>query len=87
MLDRAALDTYFPQVRQAAKGLGGNLDFVGPGENTVAVVGERPKRVGVSEWESMDKAQAWINSPERKALQPPRDKAQKITRQYIVEGK
>jgi len=87
VVDRAALDTYFPQVRQAAKPAGGNIDFVGPSEKTVAVVGEAPKRVGVSEWESLDKAQAWINSSERKALAPQRDKAQKITRQYIIEGK
>jgi len=87
VLDRAALDTYFPQVRQAAKALGGNLEFVGPGEKIVALVGDAPKRIGVSEWDSMEKAQAWYNSPERKALQPPRDKAQKITRQFIVEGK
>jgi uncharacterized protein (DUF1330 family) len=87
VLDRAALDTYFPQVRQAAKGLGGNIDFVGPGEKIVALVGDAPKRIGVSEWDSMEKAQAWYNSPERKALQPQRDKAQKITRQFIVEGK
>jgi len=87
VLDRAALDTYFPQVRQAAKPAGGNIDFVSASEKIVAVVGEAPKRVGVSEWESLDKAQAWINSPERKALAPQRDKAQKITRQYIIESK
>jgi uncharacterized protein (DUF1330 family) len=64
VLDRAVLDnTYFPQVRQAAKAAGGNVEFIPPGE------------------------QAWINSPERKALAPQREKAQKVTRQYIVEGK
>ena len=88
VLDRAVLDnTYFPQVRQAAKAAGGNIDFISPGEKIVAVVGDAPKRVAVSEWESMEKAQAWINSPERKALAPQREKAQKVTRQYIVEGK
>jgi uncharacterized protein (DUF1330 family) len=88
VLDRAVLDnTYFPQVRQAAKAAGGNVDFIPPGEKIVAVVGDAPRRVGVSEWESMEKAQAWINSPERKALAPQREKAQKVTRQYIVEGK
>jgi uncharacterized protein (DUF1330 family) len=87
VLDRAALSTYVPQVRDAAKAAGGNLDFLPPGENIVALVGDAPKRVGVSEWESMDKAKAWFNSAERKALAPQRDKAQKITRQYLVEGK
>jgi uncharacterized protein (DUF1330 family) len=88
VLDRAVLDnTYFPQVRQAAKTAGGNIDFISPGENIVAVVGDAPKRVGVSEWESMEKAKAWLNSAERQALAPQREKAQKVTRQYIVEGK
>jgi uncharacterized protein (DUF1330 family) len=87
VLDPAALSAYLPQVRQAAKAAGGTLDFVGPSEKIVAVVGEAPKRIGVSEWESLEKAQAWIGSPERKALTPQRDKAQKITRQFIVEGK
>jgi uncharacterized protein (DUF1330 family) len=64
-----------------------NIDFISPGEKIVALVGDAPKRVGVSEWESMENAQAWINSPERKALAPQREKAQKVTRQYIVEGK
>ena len=87
VLDRAALDTYFPQVRTAVKPAGGNLDFVVASEKIVALVGDAPKRIGVSEWESMEKAQAWYNSPERKALAAQRDKAQKITRQFIVEGK
>jgi uncharacterized protein (DUF1330 family) len=87
VLDRAALGTYVQQVRDAAKAAGGNVDFIPPGENIVALVGDAPKRVGVSEWESKEKAQAWFNSPERKALASQRDKAQKITRQYLVEGK
>ena len=87
VLDRAALDTYLPQVRQAAKPAGGNIDFIPPGENIVALVGTAPKRIGISEWESMEKAQAWFKSPERQALAAQRDKAQKVTRQFIVEGK
>jgi hypothetical protein len=46
-----------------------------------------PKRVGVTEFESLDKAKAWIDSPERKVLAPQREKAVKFVRQYIVEGK
>jgi uncharacterized protein (DUF1330 family) len=49
------------------------------------LVGEPPKRFGVSEWESVEKAQAWYNSAERKALTPQREKAFKVTRQFIVE--
>ena len=57
------------------------------GEKIVAVLGDPPKRVGVTEFESLNKAEAWINSPERKALAPQREKAVKFIRQYIVEGK
>lgn len=87
VLDRAALDTYLPQLRQAAKPAGANIHFIPQGEKIVALVGTAPKRVTITEWESTEKAEAWINSPERKALAQQRDKAQKITRQYIVEGK
>jgi uncharacterized protein (DUF1330 family) len=86
MLDAAAMATYLPQVRDAAKNNGGRLEFIGPTEKVVPVVGEAPKRIGVSEWESLAKAEAWINSADRKALAPQRDKAQKITRQFIVEA-
>jgi uncharacterized protein (DUF1330 family) len=84
VLDRAAVDAYNSQVQQAIKAAGGNLVI---GEKIVAVLGDPPKRVGVTEFESLDKAQAWINSPERKGLAPQREKAVKFIRQYIVEGK
>jgi uncharacterized protein (DUF1330 family) len=86
VLDRDALATYFPKIVEAAKRQGGRVAYIGPSEKTVPVVGEAPKRIGVSEWESVEKAQAWLVSAERNALIPERDKAQKITRQFIVEG-
>ena len=66
------------------KAAGGNLTL---GDKITPVLGDAPKRVGVTEFESAEKAQAWINSSERKALAPERDKAIKFVRQYIVEGK
>ena len=84
VLDRGAVDAWNSQVQQAIKAAGGNLVV---GEKIVAVLGDPPKRVGVTEFESLDKAQAWIASPERKALAPQREKAVKFVRQYIVEGK
>jgi uncharacterized protein (DUF1330 family) len=84
VVDRGAVDAYNSQVQQAIKAAGGNLVI---GEKIVAVLGDPPKRVGVTEFESLDKAQAWIASPERKALAPQREKAVKFVRQYIVEGK
>jgi uncharacterized protein (DUF1330 family) len=85
LLDPAALATYVPKVQAAAKAAGGKLDFIPAGGKVVSIVGDAPKRVGVSEWESLEKAQAWFNSPERKALTADREKAQKTTRQYIIE--
>jgi uncharacterized protein (DUF1330 family) len=84
VLDRGAVDAWNSQVQQAIKAAGGNLVV---GEKIVAVLGDPPKRVGVTEFESLDKAQAWIASPERKALAPQREKAVKFVRQYIVEAK
>jgi uncharacterized protein (DUF1330 family) len=52
----------------------------------VAITGEAPKRVGISEWESMEKAQAWRNSAAWKDLAPQRDKVQKQIRVYVIEG-
>src|SRR3984893_9905921 len=84
VVDRGAVDAYNSRVQQAIKAAGGNLVI---GEKIVAVLGDPPKRVGVTEFDSLDKAQAWIASPERKALEPQREKAVKFVRQYIVEGK
>ena len=49
------------------------------------MVGDPPKRIGASEWPSADQAQAYLKSPERAALNAQRDKAFKISRQFIVE--
>ena len=84
VIDAASLAAYTPQAQAAAKAAGGVPGVVASGK-IVALVGEAPKRFGVSEWESLEKAQAYYNSAERKALTPLRDKAFKTTRQFIVE--
>jgi len=84
LLDAASLATYTPQAQAAAKAAGGVPGVVASGK-IVALIGDPPKRFGVSEWESLEKAQAYYDSPERKALTPLRDKAFKTTRQFIVE--
>ena len=83
VLDRGAIEAWNTSVQKAIKNAGGNLVV---GENITAVLGDPPKRVGVTEFESVEKAKAWINSQERKAMAPQRDKALKFVRQYIVEG-
>ena len=84
ILDRSALESYNPQVQQAMKAFGANLVI---SDKVIAVLGDAPQRVGVTEFESVEKAQAWLNSPERKALAPQRDKAIKFIRQFIIEAK
>jgi uncharacterized protein (DUF1330 family) len=83
VLDRAVVAAYNSQVQQAIKAAGGNNVI---GEKIVAVLGDPPKRVGVTEFDSLSKAEAWVNSLERKALAPQREKAVKFIRQYIVEA-
>ncbi len=86
VIDAAALATYTPQAQAAVRAAGGRPGVVPAAGKIVALVGEPPKRFGVSEWESLEKAQAWYNSAERKALGPQREKAFKIIRQFVVEG-
>ena len=50
-----------------------------------AVQGAAPIRFAVSEWESIEKAQTYVNSPERKAHAPEYEKAIKVVRQFIIE--
>jgi uncharacterized protein (DUF1330 family) len=86
LIDAAALVSYTPQAQAAVKAAGGRPGVVPTGRKIVALVGTLPKRFGVSEWESLEKAQAWYKSPERKALDSQREKAFKVVRQFIVEG-
>jgi uncharacterized protein (DUF1330 family) len=45
-----------------------------------------PKRVAISEWDSLEQAQAFYNSDAWKKLAPQRDKAVKTMRRYVVEA-
>src|SRR5712692_3928756 len=84
VLDAAAAAAYSPVIQAAQKAAGGR-SFRTTGK-IVATVGTPPKRVGLSEWDSLEQAQAWFNSAARKDLAPQRDKAIKIIRQYVVEA-
>jgi len=84
VLDAGALAAYIPKLRDVQKAHGARL-VVPAGGKVVASVGEPPKRVGVTEYESAEKAQAYLASDARKALAPEREKAIKITRQFVVE--
>jgi uncharacterized protein (DUF1330 family) len=84
VIDAAALAVYTPQAQAAVRAAGGVPGVVASGK-IIALVGEPPKRLGASEWESLEKAQAYYKSAERAALTPQREKAFKVTRQFIVE--
>ena len=88
VVDRAAIPPYDPVLASAMQAAGGHwITGDGPTEKITAVLGDPPKRVGVTEFENIDKAQAWLKSPGREAIAPQRNKAIKIVRQFIVEGK
>jgi uncharacterized protein (DUF1330 family) len=51
----------------------------------IAFEGEPPKRVAITEWDSLEQAEAFVNSAAYKSLAPERAKAAKI-REYAVEA-
>jgi uncharacterized protein (DUF1330 family) len=89
ILDRAALASYGSALASAMQAAGGHWigGATGPTDKITAVIGDPPKRFGVTQFENIDKAQAWLKSSGREAIAPQRTKAVKITRQFIFEGK
>jgi uncharacterized protein (DUF1330 family) len=86
ILDLAALAEYAPKAQANIKAAGGRGGVVPANGKIVGLIGEPPKRFGVSEWESVEAVQAYYKSPERQALNDLRAKAQKVHRQFIVEA-
>src|SRR3984893_6808859 len=72
-LDAAAVAAYGPLIRPTIDAAGGRR-LNTPGGKTVAFVGDPPKRIAITEWDSLEKAQAFVNSDAFKKLAPPRDK-------------
>lgn len=86
ILDPAALAAYIGPVRTALVAAGGRPAVVSSiGGRIISLVGEPLRNLVVSEWESVTKVQAWLASPELKALEPQRAKAYRVIRQFIVE--
>jgi uncharacterized protein (DUF1330 family) len=85
-LDEAAGAVY-TQLARAALTAAGARNFRTGGGRIVAIDGAAaPKRVAISEWDSLEQAQAFYNSKAWKDLAPQRDKAVKTIRRYIVEA-
>ena len=85
-LDAAAQAAYTPLARAAITAAGAR-NFGTGGGRIVAIEGAAaPKRVAISEWDSLEQAQAFYNSKAWKDLTPQREKAVKTIRRYVVEA-
>jgi uncharacterized protein (DUF1330 family) len=84
-LDAAANAAFVPLVQAAQKAAGGRNLNTGGGK-IVALEGAAPKRVAITEWDSLEKAQAFYNSKAWNDLAPQREKALKTIRRYVVEA-
>ena len=85
VIDAAALKVFAPLVADAQKAGGGRNLRTGSGR-IVATVGAAPKSIGITEWDSLEQAQAFVNSAAFSNLAPQRNKAEKYIRQYAVEA-
>ena len=85
-IDAAAAKAYSPLVQAAQKAAGGARNFGTANGRVVAIEGTAPKRVAITEWDSLEQAQAFYTSKAYKELAPQRDKAIKTVRRYVVEA-
>jgi uncharacterized protein (DUF1330 family) len=71
---------------QAAQAEAGGRNLRTAGGKVVGLEGSPPpKRVGLTEWDSLEKAEAFYKSKAWTDLAPDRDKAVKTIRRYAVE--
>lgn len=83
-LDDTAIAAYAPLIRAAIDAAGGRR-LNTPGGKAVGFVGAPPKRIAISEWESLEAVQKFYNSDAFTKHAPQRDKAAKTIRSYVVE--
>ena len=85
-LDAATQATYVPAVLAAQKAAGGHPFNTGAGKIVAMDGAPAPKRVAITEWDSLEQAEAFYKSKAWNDLGPQRDKAQKTIRRYTVEA-
>ena len=85
-IDPEASKAYTPLVEAAQKAAGGSRNLGTAGGRVVALEGAAPKRVAITEWDSLEQGQAFYTSKAFKDLAPHRDKAVKTIRRYVVEA-
>jgi uncharacterized protein (DUF1330 family) len=86
VLDAAALATYVPAVLAAQRAAGGHPFNTGGGKIVAMEGAPPPMRVAITEWDSLDQAEAFYKSKAWLDLAPQRDKADKTIRRYTVEA-
>ena len=85
---RYRTEAAFASLVQLAQKAAGGRSFHTGGGKVVAIEGAAaPKSVAISEWDSLEQAQAFYNSPAWNALTPYRNKAIKTIRRYVVEAR
>jgi uncharacterized protein (DUF1330 family) len=84
IIDEAAWQDFVKAVRASQQAASGRNLRTARGK-VVTFVGAPPTNVGITEFDSLDQAVAYRNSQAFKDLDPQRNKAIKIVRQYTVE--
>jgi uncharacterized protein (DUF1330 family) len=81
----AYMAEYSPKIREAYAKYGAEFIVGTPNVQVIDQKATPPQRVVIAKFPSMERAQAYVNSPERRALIPIRDKVADI-KVYLVEG-
>jgi uncharacterized protein (DUF1330 family) len=84
VLDATALAAYVPKVLEAQKAAGARPLRTAGGQ-IVAMEGTAPKRVAITEFESLEQAEAFYKSKAWNDLATERNKAVKTIQRYAVE--
>ena len=85
-LDAAAQTAYVTAVQAAQKAAGARPFNTGGGKIVAMEGAPAPKRVAITEWDTLEKAQAFYDSKAWKDLAPQRENATKTIRRYAVEA-
>ena len=85
-LDPAAATAFTPMAMAAQSSAGGRSLRTAGGKVVSLEGGAAPSRVGLTEWDSIEQAQAFYKSKAWTDLSPQRDKAVKTIRRYVVEA-
>jgi uncharacterized protein (DUF1330 family) len=84
-LDAATQASYVPAVLAAQRAAGGHPFNTGGGKIVAMDGAPAPKRVAITEWDSLEQAEAFYKSKAWNDLGAQREKAQKTIRRYAVE--